>query len=81
MLVIFQGGDLRYLFNMCYFPLYFLFLLPIKIYALCSCFQMQWITSDRRKIVLYNRLENGMILAFVGVWIGLLAWSVSTFFF
>lgn len=80
MLVCFQRGDLNYLFNICYFPLYFLFLLPIKIYALLSCFQMQWITSDRRKIILYNKLENGMISLFVCSWTGLLAWSLSTYF-
>lgn len=81
MLLCFQRGDMKYIFNICYFPLYFLFLLPIKIYALLSCYQMQWITSDRRKIILYNKLENGMISAFVCCWIGLLGWSLSTFFF
>lgn len=80
MLLAFQGGDVKYLYNICYFPLYFLFLLPIKIYALLSCFQMQWITSDRRKIVLYNNLENSMITMFITTWIGLLAWSLSTYF-
>lgn len=80
MLVTFQGGDISYLYNICYFPLYFLFLMPIKIYALFSCYQMQWITSDRKKIILYNRLENGMIGTFIMIWLCLLGWSLSTFF-
>ena len=80
MLVCFQRGDLTYMFNICYFPLYFLFLLPIKIYAMFSCFQMQWITSDRRKIILYNRLENGMICGFIVGWLTLLGYTLSLFF-
>jgi len=77
LLLWFQGWDLNYLYNFCYFPMYFMFLLPIKIYALLSCFQMQWITSDRRKIVLYNSLENTMISTFVVGWIGILGWCIA----
>ena len=79
LLLWFQRGDLRYLYNICYFPMYFLFLLPIKIYALLSCYQMQWITSDRKRIVLYNSLENGMISLFVTAWLGVLVWSGVTY--
>lgn len=81
LLLWFQNGDVKYLYNICYFPMYFLFLLPIKIYALLSCYQMQWITSDRKKIVLYNSLENGMIATFVITWLGILGWSVATYFY
>lgn len=80
LLLWFQGWDWMYLYNLCYFPMYFLFLLPIKIYALFSCMQMQWITSDRKKIVLYNSMENGMIALFVTSWIGILTWCMVRMF-
>lgn len=79
LLLWFQKGDLNYFINLFYFPLYFLFLLPVKLYALLSCFQMQWITSDRKKIILYNSLENSMISIFILSWIGVLSWIIISF--
>lgn len=81
LLMCFKRGDVNYLYNMCYFPLYFLFLLPVKIYALLTCYQMGWITSDRRKIVLYSSIENTFLLIMVLTWWCLLSLSLMTFFF
>lgn len=77
MLMIFKRGDIKYLFNICYFPMYFLLLLPVKMYALCTCYKMGWVTSDRKNLMfLYNTVENFLILGFVGIWIGMLVWCV-----
>ena len=81
LLLCFKNGDVNYLYNMCYFPLYFLFLLPIKIYALFTCYQMGWITSDRKKIVLYSSIENSFLVIIVIVWFCFLTLSLLTFFF
>jgi hyaluronan synthase len=81
LLLCFKNWDINYIFNICYFPLYFLFLLPIKIYALLTCYQMGWITSDRKKIVLYSSIENTLLVIIVVTWWCLLSLSVLSFFF
>jgi hyaluronan synthase len=81
LLLCFKNFDIHYIYNICYFPLYFLFLLPIKIYALFTCFQMGWITSDRKKIVLYNSIENSFLVIIVFIWFCFLTLSLLTFFF
>uniref|UniRef100_A0A6C0D108 Glycosyltransferase 2-like domain-containing protein n=1 Tax=viral metagenome TaxID=1070528 RepID=A0A6C0D108_9ZZZZ len=49
-LIVFYEGDCSYWNNVFIFFMYFLLLLPIKVYALFTCCLQQWITSSRKSI-------------------------------
>jgi cellulose synthase/poly-beta-1,6-N-acetylglucosamine synthase-like glycosyltransferase len=68
LLLGFKKCKLIYLYHLCYFPLYFFFLLPIKLYAISSCYKMDWITSDRKNIIHTQTFENIMISIFIINW-------------
>lgn len=64
-LITFYEGDFSYSHNIFIFLLYFLILLPIKLYALLTCCLQQWITSSRKNIVttLFSPDTIGMCLS------------------
>lgn len=79
LLMLFYGGDIAYIFNVCYFPMYFLFLLPTKMFALMTPYRMGWMTSDRKTVVFYNSIETVGLFMFILIWFGALCYSVYTF--
>jgi len=69
-----------YLFHVLYFPLYFICLLPIKLYALFSCNRMDWITSSRKQIISTTTIDSISIMCFIFFWNSILVISVLYFF-
>jgi hyaluronan synthase len=53
------------LFLLYYFPLYFTIMLPIRMYAMITCNNMGWITSDRKNR--NNTAQCGLVL-FIVLW-------------
>lgn len=83
LLIIFNKniGILANLWNLCVFPLYFIFLLPLKIYALFTCPIQSWITSSRKKMVCsFNMDILGMYISIIIWWSSLLFILFRDFF-
>lgn len=74
-----EGFNPTYLLNILYFPLYFLFILPIKVYALLSCFKMGWITSSRHSILTNSSIETTIMTLVLSGWAALLAYYIHGF--
>lgn len=80
-LVWMQNWDFRYLLNLLYFPLYFFFLLPIKIYAMLTCYQMGWITSSRHSILTNSTIETFIMSIILTGWFAFIVYYVYGFHF
>lgn len=68
------------LWNMAVFPMYFIFLLPIKMYALLTCGVQSWITSSRKTILSNINPDVVMIYVSMLAWNGLLAYCGAHLF-
>ena len=68
-----------YLLNLLYFPLYFLCILPIKLYAMISCYQMGWITSARSSILTNSRIETFIMSIVLCGWFSLIGFYIHSF--
>jgi cellulose synthase/poly-beta-1,6-N-acetylglucosamine synthase-like glycosyltransferase len=60
-------------YNLFIFPLYFLFLLPVKIYAWCTPWVQNWMTSSRKTLLGTYNTDACLIYASVVVWNALIA--------
>jgi hyaluronan synthase len=82
-LLWFNHFDLDYIYNLYYFPFYFIFLLPIKLYSILTCYRMQWITSERKNNNKLTSLfcEKVMITIFIFFWNCFLGFSCVHFYF
>lgn len=56
------------LYNIFIFPLYFVFLLPVKIYAWCTPWVQNWMTSSRKTLFSTYSLDTVMIYTSVVLW-------------
>lgn len=74
-----QKWQLIYLLNMFYFPLYFAFILPIKIYAMLTCYKMGWITSARYAILTNSNIETTMMTGILTGWVALIVYYITGF--
>jgi hyaluronan synthase len=81
LLVWFQNGDCSYFLNILYFPLYFFFILPIKIYAMLTCYKMGWITSSRHSILTNSNIETTIITGILMAWFALIIYYIHGFQF
>lgn len=61
------------IWNLLVFPMYFVFLLPIKLYAWSTPWEQGWITSSRKTLFSKNNLDVFMIYFSVVAWNVLLA--------
>lgn len=57
-------------YNLFIFPMYFLFLLPVKIYAWCTPWIQNWMTSSRKTI--FSTLNPDVIL----IYLSILIWNL-----
>jgi len=75
-LIMFYEGDISYSYNMCIVVMYFGLLLPVKLYALSTCFLQQWITSSRKSLTTIISPDiMGMVFAIL-LWYTLFASSL-----
>lgn len=79
LLVSMHDWEWCYLLNMLYFPLYFLFILPVKIYAMVSCYQMGWITSARHGVLTNSNIETSMMTCIVAAWWAFIVYYMNGF--
>ena len=76
LLFLFKQCKFIYFYHVFYFPLYFLFLLPLKFYAIFTLNRMSWITSDRKNIISVVSIDKFCIFLFVSLWNLFLAYSL-----
>lgn len=81
LLVWMHDWEWCYALNMLYFPLYFLFILPVKIYAMISCYQMGWITSARHGILTNSNIETSMMTCIILAWFAFIVYYMNGFGF
>lgn len=79
LLVWMQGWDCNYFLNILYFPLYFFFILPIKLYAMVSCSKMGWITSSRHSILTNSNIETSIMTCILVAWFALIVYYIHGF--
>lgn len=69
LLTCFNNFDIRSSsYNMFVFPLYFILLLPIKIYAWCTPWSQAWLTSSRKTIFTIVNWDVIMVYLSVIIW-------------
>lgn len=71
LLLCFNGFLLENVWNICVFPLYFIFLLPIKLYALCTCHVQGWITTTRKDSIM-SKISPDIVF----IYIFILLWNM-----
>jgi len=76
----FNRMQLSSLWNIFVFPVYFLFLLPIKIYGLLTCGVQSWITSSRKTIFTTLNPDIFMIYTSIIGWNALLIYCACHLF-
>lgn len=55
-------------YNIFIFPLYFIFLLPVKIYAWCTPWIQNWMTSSRKSLFGTHNLDSYMVYTSIVLW-------------
>lgn len=84
LLVIFNHKNTTRLsncWNLLVFPLYFTFLLPLKIYGLFTCGIQSWLTSSRNKILCSCNLDVWFMYGSIGIWWIFLGGILVQFFY
>jgi hyaluronan synthase len=71
-LMCFNNCELASLWNLCVFPIYFILLLPIKMYALLTVGSQGWITSTRNK---KNPITNLCHSDIFFIYLSVLGWN------
>jgi len=68
LLLCFNKFNPSCLWNLCVFPIYFILLLPLKIYAVTTVGVQSWITSSRKTILSHINPDTIMIYVSILLW-------------